>query len=98
MELLCAELVIKRKELLGMSKEIKNVDDDLNEIQPSSSSQLDDAIINCKIAEVVFKNSIKQITGLKIINVKFFFYNLKKFFFIDNLPQLVQSFILIATK
>jgi hypothetical protein len=70
MELLCVEVIMKRKELLGI------VDD---EVEDPKEKRVEDAILNCKVAEVVFKNAIKQIDE-------------------ENVPQLIQSFILIANE
>jgi len=70
MELLCVEVIMKRKELLGIV-------DDMHE--ETKEKRVEDAILNCKIAEVVFKNAIKQIEN-------------------ETVPQLIQSFILIANE
>jgi hypothetical protein len=67
MELLCVEVIMKRKELLGI---VDDKDEDTKE------KRVEDAILNCKIAEV--KNAIKKVE--------------------ENVPQLIQSFILIANE
>lgn len=79
MELLCVELVMKRKELLGISESSPDLDDKRPEsvvikihlfvsnkikILSEIKSKIEDAILSCKIVEVVFKNAIKELKGL----------------------------------
>jgi len=54
MELLCIELILKRKQMLGIEGEMK---DDQNNQQKTNQ----DAILSCKVAQVVVKSGLKQL-------------------------------------
>lgn len=65
MELLCVELIRKRKELLRINEieDKQEANDELNNVQ--------DAILGCKVVEVVYKNALKQIKSNRtLINSK----------------------------
>ncbi len=68
MELMCVDLIMKRKELLGLTdepeletinngNESKNTNEELDVVQKS----VEDSILSCKVVEVVFLNAIKQV-------------------------------------
>ncbi len=50
---MCVDLIMKRKELLGIteSEDDKNIDE---------SKTVEDTILSCKIVEIVYLNAIKQ--------------------------------------
>lgn len=57
------ELIMKRRELLKMNEiEAENDDDDAD---TGTSREQEDAILSCKIVEIVFKNALKQFKGFK---------------------------------
>ena len=64
MELMCVDLVLKRKELLGVGA-------DGSEAEQDQGAQ--DAILTCKVVEVVFINAIKQVESKGCIFYKFSF-------------------------
>jgi len=77
MELMCVDLILKRKELLGLSDEQteletmdgegekKRADADESE---SADKKIEDSILSCKVVEVVFLNAIKQVESKKVLD------------------------------
>lgn len=71
MELMCVDLIMKRKELLGLTDQAeletledasgKNIEkkDDVS-TEEDAEKKVEDAILSCKIVEVVFLNALKQ--------------------------------------
>lgn len=62
MELLCVELILKRRELLKMN-EIEDEEMENDGEDNEGKSKQEDAILSCKIVEIVFKNALKQFKG-----------------------------------
>lgn len=58
MELLCVELVMKRKELLGITDDDSEKIDGQDQVKKLKK---EDSILSCKIVEVVFRSAIKQV-------------------------------------
>ena len=67
MELLCVELILKRRELLKMN-EIEDEEMENDGEDNEGKSKQEDAILSCKIVEIVFKNALKQFKGYYNIN------------------------------
>lgn len=62
MELLCVELILKRRELLKMN-EIEDEEMENDGEDNEGKSKQEDAILSCKIVEIVFKNALKHFKG-----------------------------------
>lgn len=68
MELLCVELIMKRRELLKVNEmeDDKDNDEDDNEKkddQTDADRSREDAILSCKIVEIVYKRALKELKG-----------------------------------
>lgn len=64
MELMCVDLIMKRKELLGLTEQSElETNDNKNSINEDESTdkKIEDSILSCKIVEIVFINAIKQL-------------------------------------
>ena len=86
MELLCVEVIMKRKELLGIANDSNpsdaNIDKNVCEtlyyflmfgsnftvlkILFFKLAKVEDAILSCKVVEVVYKNGLKQMQGIDL--------------------------------
>ena len=75
MELLCVEAVMKRRELLGLNKDDEDVTAFiayfsiirllLNFITHMFQNKVEDAILSCKIVEIVFESAVTQVENGK---------------------------------
>lgn len=71
MELMCVDLIMKRKELLGLNQqsnlEATKGDETIDSMETNNNNiedvekKVEDSILSCKIVEVVFLNAIKQL-------------------------------------
>ncbi|CAF1014961.1 unnamed protein product [Brachionus calyciflorus] len=81
MELLCIELIQKRKELLG----IKESESEDKKSEPIS--RVEDAILSCKIVEIIYKNAIKEFENNVPDLINSFIFVAKDFNFTQNLIE-----------
>jgi U3 small nucleolar RNA-associated protein 6 len=81
MELLCVELILKRKQALGIDDNEMKVDE----------KRVEDAILNCKVAEIIVKNSIKSIHDPYILQS--FVQIAKDFNFTDRLIEYIYKLL-----
>lgn len=62
MELLCVELIMKRREMLKVN-EMEDDGEDKDRPMDATEKVKEDAILACKIVEIVYKTALKELKG-----------------------------------